>query len=60
MLRLFPITLLDCFYCTNEAAQHEADEWKRKIMALFIQFHYKTEVYYERTVQVELPVSSLL
>ena len=29
-------------------------------MALFIQFHYKREVYYERAVQVEFPVISLL
>ena len=29
-------------------------------MALFIQFHYKREPYYERTVQVEFPVISLL
>ena len=29
-------------------------------MALFIQFHYKTEVYYERTLQVEFPAISLL
>ena len=29
-------------------------------MALFIQFHYKRELYYERTVQVEFPVISLL
>ena len=29
-------------------------------MALFIQFHYKREVYYERTVKVEFPVISLL
>ena len=33
---------------------------KKKIMALLIQFHYKREVYYERTVQVECPVISLL
>ena len=46
-----------CFYCTNKAAQHEADKQK---MALFIQFHYKREVYYERAVQVEFPVISLL
>ena len=29
-------------------------------MALFIQFHYKREVYYKRTLQVELPAISLL
>ena len=29
-------------------------------MALFIQFHYKREVYYERTLQVEFPAISLL
>ena len=29
-------------------------------MALFIQFHYKRELYYERTVQVEFPVIRLL
>ena len=29
-------------------------------MALFIQFHYRREVYYEGTVQVEFPVISLL
>ena len=33
---------------------------KKKIMALFIQFHHKREVYYERTVQVEFPLISLL
>ena len=33
---------------------------KKKKMALFIQFHYRREVYYERTVQVEFPVISLL
>ena len=29
-------------------------------MALFIQFHYKTKVYYERTVQVECSVIGFL
>ena len=29
-------------------------------MALFIQFHYKGEVYYERTLQEEFPTISLL
>ena len=33
---------------------------EKKTMALFIQFHYKRELYYERTVQVEFPVISLL
>ena len=33
---------------------------EKKIMASFIQFHYRREVYYERTVQVEFPVISLL
>ena len=35
-------------------------EIEKKIMALFIQFHYKREVYYERTLQVEFPAISLL
>ena len=29
-------------------------------MALFIQFHYKREVYYQRTLQVEFAGISLL
>ena len=29
-------------------------------MALLIQFHYKREVYYERTLPVEFPVIRLL
>ena len=33
---------------------------KKKIMASFIWINYKKEVYYERTVQVEFPVISLL
>ena len=33
---------------------------EKKIMALFIQFHYKTKVYYERTVQVECSVTGFL
>ena len=32
---------------------------EKKLMALFILFHYKGEVYYERTLQVEFPVISL-
>ena len=33
---------------------------EKKILALFIQYHYKRKVYCERTVQVECLVISLL
>ena len=33
---------------------------EKKIMTLFIQFHYKREVYYERTLQVEFSAINLL
>ena len=33
---------------------------KKKIMALFIEFHYRREVYYERTVRVDFPEINLL
>ena len=33
---------------------------KKKIMALFIQFNYRREVYYERTVQVDFSEINLL
>ena len=33
---------------------------EKKIMASFIQFHYKREVYCERTLQVQFPAISLL
>ena len=59
-----------CLFCFQQLCltassvqtkQHSiADEQKKKKMALFIQFHFRREVYYERTVQVELPVMSLL
>ena len=33
---------------------------KKKLIALFVQYHYKREVYCERTVQVERPLHNLL
>ena len=57
LLVLFSVTLLDCFQCTNNAAQHEPDEQKKKDNDFT---YYRRDVYYERTVQVEFPVISLL
>ena len=46
---------------TVQTKQHDMNPMNRKkIVALFIQYHYKREVCYERTVQVERPVHSLL
>ena len=46
------------FYKQSSIAWSQRIE--KKIVALFIQFHYKREVYYERTLQVEFPAISLL
>ena len=50
MLRLFSVTLHGCFCCANEAAHPMKPANKKKIMALFVQYHYEREVYFERTV----------
>ena len=52
MLRLFSVALLGRFCCANEATWPEVDKQK-KIMALFVHYHYKGEVYCESTVRVE-------
>ena len=52
------------FFLTASSIQTKQHSMKpthrKKKMALFIQYHYRREVYYESTVQVEFPVISLL
>ena len=50
-LRTLPASSVSNHFAIIQTKQHSMKpKIEKKIMALFIQFHYKREVYYERTV----------
>ena len=59
-LRLFQSLCLTASIVGTKHRSIKPANRKKKIMTLFIQFHYKREAFAERTVQVEFPVITLV